>query len=176
MSALFCLFLCFRSYSKKLVVYNPIFFKIRYILEELYLAVLSILSRLIIYIDQLNTGKIAKQCWSAGIGWNICKMTRFLLRCRAQVLLGKETIWSWPKASDFFLRWRFVDNLLAWTPTKFPATPLITGWYEAIFGYFLMVWFKMVPTTNNTWVFKCSSCFGQKLQLIVLVVRYVSKA
>ena len=80
---------------------------------------------------------------------------------------AKETKRSWPKASDFFFWWRFVDNLLAWTPTKFPATPLITGWYEAIFGYFLMVWFKMVPATNNTWVFKCSSCFGQKLQLIL---------
>ena len=56
MSALFCLFLYFRSYSKKLEVYNPIFFKIRYILEELYVAVILIISRLIIYIDQLNKG------------------------------------------------------------------------------------------------------------------------
>ena len=56
MSALFCLFLCFRSYPEKLEVYNPTFYKIRYILEELYVAVIWIISRLIIFIDQLNTG------------------------------------------------------------------------------------------------------------------------
>ena len=39
MSALFSLFLCFRSYSEKLEVYTPTFYKIRYILEELYVAV-----------------------------------------------------------------------------------------------------------------------------------------
>ena len=55
MSALFCLFLCFRSYSEKLEEYIPTFYKIRYILEELYVAVMWIISRLIIYIDQLNT-------------------------------------------------------------------------------------------------------------------------
>ena len=63
MSAFFCLFLYFRSYSKKLEVYNPIFFKIRYILEELYVAVIWIISRLIIYIDQLNTGLVLLK-WS----------------------------------------------------------------------------------------------------------------
>ena len=56
MSALFCLFLCFRSYPEKLEVYTLAFYKIRYILEELYVAVIWVLSRLIIYIDQLNTG------------------------------------------------------------------------------------------------------------------------
>ena len=56
MSALFCLFLCFRSYLEKLEVYTPTFYKIRYILEELYVAVILIIRRLIIYIDQLNTG------------------------------------------------------------------------------------------------------------------------
>ena len=55
-SALFCLFLCFRSYPKKLEVYSLIFYKIIYILEELYAAVMWIISRLIIYIDQQNTG------------------------------------------------------------------------------------------------------------------------
>ena len=54
MSALFCLFLCFRSYFEKLEVYTPTFYKIRYILEELYVAGMPIISRLIIHIDQLN--------------------------------------------------------------------------------------------------------------------------
>ena len=54
MSALFCLFLCFISYPKKLEAYIPTFYKIIYILEELYVAVMRIISRLIIYIDQLN--------------------------------------------------------------------------------------------------------------------------
>ena len=40
MSALFCLFLCFRSYPEKLEVYNPTFYKINYILEELDVAVI----------------------------------------------------------------------------------------------------------------------------------------
>ena len=34
----------------------PTFYKIRYIVEELYVAVISIISRLIICIDQLNEG------------------------------------------------------------------------------------------------------------------------
>ena len=38
MSALFCLFLCFRSYPKKVEEYISTFYKIRYILEELYVA------------------------------------------------------------------------------------------------------------------------------------------
>ena len=38
MSALFYLFLFFRSYPVKLEVYIPTFYKIRYILEELYVA------------------------------------------------------------------------------------------------------------------------------------------
>ena len=58
MSALFCLFLCFRSYSEKLEEYIPTFYKIRYILEELYAAFIWIISRLIICIDQLNEGSI----------------------------------------------------------------------------------------------------------------------
>ena len=57
MSALFCLFLCFRLNSEKLEEYIPAFYNIRYILEELYAAVIWIISRLIIYIDQLNGGK-----------------------------------------------------------------------------------------------------------------------
>ena len=60
MSALFCLFLCFRSYSEKLEEYIPTFYKIRYILEELYAAFIWIISRLIICIDQLNEGVIKK--------------------------------------------------------------------------------------------------------------------
>ena len=57
MSAFF-LFLCFRSYPEKLEVYIPTSYKIRYILEELYLAVMCIISRLTIYIDQLNTAHV----------------------------------------------------------------------------------------------------------------------
>ena len=56
MGALSYLFLCFRSYPEKLEVYILAFYKIRYILEEFYVAVIWIISRLIIYIDQLNTG------------------------------------------------------------------------------------------------------------------------
>ena len=36
MSALFCLFLYFRSYPEKLEEYIPTLYKIRYILEEFY--------------------------------------------------------------------------------------------------------------------------------------------
>ena len=54
MIALFCLFLCFGSYSEKPEEYISTFYKIRYILEELYVAVIRIISLLIIYIDQLN--------------------------------------------------------------------------------------------------------------------------
>ena len=50
MSAFFCLFLCFRSYSEKLEVYTPTYYKIRYILDELYVAVLWIISWIIIYV------------------------------------------------------------------------------------------------------------------------------
>ena len=60
MSALFCLFLCFRSYPEKLEVYIPTFYKIRYILEELYVAIMWIISQLIIYIDQMNAANIVK--------------------------------------------------------------------------------------------------------------------
>ena len=60
MSALFYLFLCFRSYTIKLEVYIPTFYKIRYILEELYVALMWIISRLIIYIDQLKTAIYTK--------------------------------------------------------------------------------------------------------------------
>ena len=55
MSALFCFFLCFESYFEKLDEYISTFYKIRYILEELYVAVMRIISQLIICIDQLNT-------------------------------------------------------------------------------------------------------------------------
>ena len=55
MSALFRLLLCFKSYPEKLEVYIPTFYKIGYILEELCVAVMLIISRLMIYIDQLNT-------------------------------------------------------------------------------------------------------------------------
>ena len=48
----------FRSYPVKLELYIPTFYKIRYILEELYVAVMWIISRLIIYIDQLNTAQV----------------------------------------------------------------------------------------------------------------------
>ena len=54
MSALFCLFLCFRAYPEKLEEYIPTIYKIRYILEELYAAFMLIISRLIIPIDQLK--------------------------------------------------------------------------------------------------------------------------
>ena len=56
MSALFCVFLYFRSYSEKLEEYIPTFYKIRYILEELCIAFIWIISQLIICINQLNTG------------------------------------------------------------------------------------------------------------------------
>ena len=46
MSALFCLFLCFRSYPEKLGEYIPTFHKIRYIFWYLYVAVKWIISRL----------------------------------------------------------------------------------------------------------------------------------
>ena len=59
MSALFCLFLCFRSYPEKVEEYIPTFYKIRYILEELYVAVIWIISRLIICIDQLNAAHVS---------------------------------------------------------------------------------------------------------------------
>ena len=42
LGALFCLFLCFRSYPEKLKVYTPTFYRIRFILEELYVAVIWI--------------------------------------------------------------------------------------------------------------------------------------
>ena len=58
MTALFCLFLSLRSYSEKLEEHIPTFYKIRYILQELYMAVIPIISRLKIYIDQLNEGRV----------------------------------------------------------------------------------------------------------------------
>ena len=61
MSALICLFLYFRSYREKLEEYNPTFYKIRYILEKLYVSVIRIISQLIIYIDQLNAGHVPKK-------------------------------------------------------------------------------------------------------------------
>ena len=62
MTSLFCLFLCFKSYSERLekCICILMFYKVKYILEELYIAVIRIISRLIIYIDQLNT---AYECW-----------------------------------------------------------------------------------------------------------------
>ena len=59
MSAIFYLFLCFTSYPLKLEVNIPKFYKIRYILEESYVAGVYIISWLIIYVDQLNTAYIA---------------------------------------------------------------------------------------------------------------------
>ena len=41
-------------------IYIPTIYKIRYILEELYVAVMPIISRLIIYIDQLNEGSLSR--------------------------------------------------------------------------------------------------------------------
>ena len=61
MSALFCVFLCFRSYPEKLEEYIPTFYKIRYILEESYVAVMWIISQLIIYIDQMNAAQVQKR-------------------------------------------------------------------------------------------------------------------
>ena len=59
MSALFCLFLCFRSYPEKLEEYIPTFYKIRYILEESYVAVMRIISQLIIHITAIyNSSKM----------------------------------------------------------------------------------------------------------------------
>ena len=60
MSALVCLFLCFQSYPEKLEVYIWTFYKIRYILQELYVAVMWIISRLTIYINQLSTATVNK--------------------------------------------------------------------------------------------------------------------
>jgi hypothetical protein len=61
MSASFCLFLCFRSYPKKVEEYIPTFYKIRYILEDLYAAVMGIISQLIIYIDKMKTAEFSKR-------------------------------------------------------------------------------------------------------------------
>ena len=47
------------SYPEKVEEYIPTFYKIRYILEELYVAVLWIISQLIIYIDQMNADDIS---------------------------------------------------------------------------------------------------------------------
>ena len=49
-----------------LEVYILIFYKIRYILEELYVAVFWIKSQLIIYIDYLNTGIM----YTKKLSWN----------------------------------------------------------------------------------------------------------
>ena len=81
MSALFCLLVCFISYPEKLDVYIPTFYKIRYILEELYAAVIWIISRLIIYIDQLNRAQVLKILFTHKISyfqWQTYKMQSWL--------------------------------------------------------------------------------------------------
>ena len=70
MSALFCLFLCFRSYPEKVEEYMPKFYKITYILKELYVAVMWIMSQLIIYIDQMNTANQTKKNIPQGRSWH----------------------------------------------------------------------------------------------------------
>ena len=72
MSALFCLFLCFRSYSEKLEEYIPTFYKIRYILEELYVAVMWILSPLKMYINQLNEAYVLIQTFLYKVSKRLC--------------------------------------------------------------------------------------------------------
>ena len=95
MSALFCLFLCFRSYSEKLEEYISTFYKIRYILEELYVAVTPIISRLIICIDQLNEGLLLQKCCQTGS--NKDNKTVYSVQCIRSVM---ESIWV--GLSDFF--------------------------------------------------------------------------
>ena len=99
MSALVCLFLCFQSYPEKLEVYIWTFYKISYILQELYVAVMWIISRLIIYIDQLNTATVNKLL-----------NTKSLLTTPSNVLpLQKETA-----IQMLTTRWRVVrSNLLS---------------------------------------------------------------
>ena len=138
MSALFCLFLCFRSYSKKLVVYNPIFFKIRYILEELYLAVLWILSRLIIYIDQLNTGLVDQikeiSCLSVCVS-DMLSCSNFLLLDFSQ------------SCKDSY---QYTGNLFM--NGSFCAT-----WFRIFFGTFFgswdnaIVWYVLKPLSCGQW-------------------------
>ena len=60
-SPLFCLFLCSRSYPEKVEEFITTFYKIRYILRELYVAVTWIINQLIIYIDQMNAALVL--CW-----------------------------------------------------------------------------------------------------------------
>ena len=69
MRALFGLFLCFGSYPEKLEEYISTFYRIRYILEEIYVAVMRIISRLIIYIDQLNAAHFSISAWLF-LPWN----------------------------------------------------------------------------------------------------------
>ena len=46
--------MCFWSYPEKVEDYVPKFYKMKYILEELYVVVMWIINQLIIYIDQMN--------------------------------------------------------------------------------------------------------------------------
>ena len=56
---------------------------------------------------------------------------------------------SWPRLE---LLWRSVEILDAWMPTRFPATPLMTGWNTAMSGYLTAVDHSMdttlVPLTS----------------------------
>jgi hypothetical protein len=87
MSAIDCLFLCFGSYSEKLEVYISTFYKIRYILVELYVAVMRIISRFLIYIDQLNAAYVfgvlisySFDC-TAGVSWLLLAQKYYIEKC-----------------------------------------------------------------------------------------------
>merc|ERR1719209_2870065 len=41
--------------------------------------------------------------------------------------------------------WSSVDTLEAWMPTRFPATPLITGWKTAMSGNLMMTLLRILP-------------------------------
>merc|ERR1719154_403856 len=41
--------------------------------------------------------------------------------------------------------WRSVEILEAWMPTRFPATPLMTGWKTAMSGNLMMTLLRIFP-------------------------------
>ena len=117
MSALFCLFLYFRPYSEKLELYIPTFYKIRYILEELYVAVMWIIIRLMIYIDQLNTAKNKTFDWDISTSGNGAFLFLFNIRL-VYFVLGIDFVTS----EGLFSSMSRVNSLL----TKFGFVLAIT--------------------------------------------------
>ena len=103
MSALFCLFLCLKSYPEKLEEYIPTFHEIRYILEWLYLAVKWIISRLMMCIDRLN----------GGLG-------------SSQLADNLVHIWDWPGPVShyIFCYWTEIKSKCITVQTKAPSFDL----------------------------------------------------